>query len=219
MNPLAHILLITALSIPTSTLVLRSGQRIDVDGSVKVENGRVLFRSGGALYSMPEEEVDFDATRATGMPVAIQAEKPGRLRVTPEEKQRLLKELEQNHSGTPAPADALKVPPGPTPAEREQATQDEWAWRRQARSYEEAVRRAQENLDLLMEKAAALRAHIAGLLSLGYSPNQFSYDTTQLAYTEEQIPAAELEVQRAQRAYDQFRDDARRLGVPPGYLR
>jgi hypothetical protein len=216
---LAHFLLITALVIPTNTLVLRSGQRVAVDGSVSVDAGRVLFRSGGALYSVAVDEVDLDATQAAGVPIAFREEKPGRLKVSPEEKQRLIKELEQNHNGTAAPADALQVPPGPTPEERAAATQDEWSWKRQARQYEEAIRQAQENLDLLRNKAAAIRAHISGLLALGYTPNQFSFDTTQLHYTEDQIPQAQLDLQRAQRAYDQFRDEARRLDVPPGYLR
>ena len=36
---------------------------------------------------------------------------------------------------------------------------------------------------------------------------------------EEIFPAADVDVQRAQRAYDQFREDARRQGVLPGWLR
>jgi hypothetical protein len=219
MNAIASLLLLIALSIPTNTLVLRTGQRIDVDGSVRQENGRVLFRSGGALYSIPADEVDLEATRAAGIPSTIQPESRGKLKVSAEEKERLLRELEQNHSGVPAPASQLEIPAAPTRAEREQVTEDEWSWRRQARAYEEGVRRAQEEADLLSEKAAALKAHIAGLLALGYKPNQFSYDTTQLAYTLEQIPRAELEVQRTQRAYDQFRDEARRRGVTPGWIR
>jgi len=219
MNPLTHILLITALSIPTNTLVLRSGERIDVDGSVRQEDARILFRSAGALYSVPADEVDLDATRAAGVPAIVSTGTRARLRVSSEVKDRLLRELEQNHSGTAAPANAMDVPPGPTKSERQQATDDEWSWRRQSRAYEENVRRAQENLDLLTDKAAALRAHIAGLLSLGYKPSQFSYDTTQLAYTIDAIPQAGLEVQRAQRLFDQFRDDARRQGVTPGWTR
>ena len=124
-----------------------------------------------------------------------------------------------NHNGSAGLPASINLSPAPTPQEREQMTQDEWAWRRQAHAYEESIRRAEENLDLLREKAAALRAHIGGLLGLGYKPAQFSYDTTQLAYLEAEIPDAQLEVQRAQRAYDQFREDARRQGVPPGYLR
>jgi hypothetical protein len=216
---IALILLITALSMSTSQLILRDGARIDVD-SVKVENGQVMFRVGGTLYSVPAEEVDLVATRAISTPLNLgKSAERTRLHVTEAERNRLLRELEQNHEGKPAPAEALRIPPGPTPEQREQATDDEWTWRRQARSYEEGIRRAQENVDLLQDRADQLKAHIASLLSLGYKPNQFSYETTQLAYTLEAIPSAELEVQRAGRAYDQFRDEARRRGVMPGWLR
>jgi len=37
--------------------------------------------------------------------------------------------------------------------------------------------------------------------------------------TLDQIPAAELEVTRAERANAQFRDDARKQGILPGWLR
>lgn len=217
MNVLASMLLLTALTIPTSTLVLKSGEKISVDGSVVVEERRVLFRSGGRLFTITPSEVDFDATRQAAQPAEVPVAERGKLKVSPEERDRLIRELEQNHSGTPP--SPLVVPPGPSPSERQQATTDEWSWRRQARSYQEAIRRAQEDLDLLRDKAEQLRAHITGLLALGYKPEQFTWDSTQLAYTLEQIPYAELEVQRAQRAYDQFRDDARRQGVMPGWLR
>ena len=220
MQPLANILLITALSIPTSALVLRDGVRIDVDGAIHVENGRATFRVGGTLYSVPAEEVDLEATRIVGaeaQPAKIPER--SRLRVSESQRDRLLRDLEQNHDGKAAPAEALRIPPGPTAGERAQTSEDEWSWRRQARGYEEGIRRAQENLDLLLQRAAELRAQISGLLSLGFKPNQFSYQTTVLAYTEEQIPGADLQVQRAQRAFEQFRDDARRQGVMPGWLR
>jgi hypothetical protein len=224
MNALPSLLLITALSISTSQLVLRDGARIDVNGAVKLENGRVMFRVGGTLYSVPADEVDLVATRAISAPAlsvvsVAKPEEPLRLRVSQAERDRLLRDLEQNHVGKPASAEAFRVPPGPTPGQRDQATDDEWSWRRQARSYEEGIQRAQEQLDLLRDRADQLKAHIASLLSLGYKPNQFSYETTQLAYTLEAIPSAQLEVQRAQRANDQFRDEARRRGVMPGWLR
>jgi len=215
MQALFALLLLTALTIPTPTLVFRGGERIDVDGSVKVDNGQVIFRSGGALYSVPEADVDLAATRAAGMTPVIKAETTLRLKVSEAERDRLLRELEQNHSGTPTTA---KLPvfaaeePLPPPG-------DEWTWRRDAQAYEESIRRAREELDLLTAKAAALRSHIAGLLSLGYKPQQFTYDSTQLQYTLDQIPRAELEVGRAERAYAQFRENARRLGVLPGWLR
>ena len=217
---IALVLLITALSIPTPQLILRDGARFDVDGPVKVENGQVIFRVAGTLYSVPADEVDLMAMRVTSTPLnPLKSAERTRLRVAETERNRLLRELEQNHEGKPAPAEAFRIPPGPTPEQREQATDDEWSWRRQARSYEEGIRRAQENVELLQDRADQLKAHIASLLSLGYKPNQFSYETTQLAYTIEAIPSAQLEVQRAERAYDQFRDEARRRGVMPGWLR
>lgn len=220
MNVLAHFLLVTALTISTNTLVLRTGQRINVDnGTAKVQDGRVMFRSGGALYSVVMEDVDFQATNQTETAAVIQPERPGRLRVSAEEKQRLLKDLEDNHSGTAGLPAALHLSPGPSPQELDQMNQAEWSWRNQAHAYEEAIHQAQERLDLLRDKAAALQAHISGLLSLGYRPVQFSWDTTVLAYTLDAIPYAELDVKRVQRQYDQFREDARRMGVMPGWLR
>jgi hypothetical protein len=220
MHVLAHLLLVTALTIPTNTLVLRSGQRISIDSSmVTVREGRVLFQSHGSLFSVGILEVDLDATTQMEMPAAVEQQRSGRLRVSPEEKQRLLKQLEDNHSGTPGLPAELHLSPGPSPQEIDQMNQDEWSWRNRAHSYEESIRQAQEHLDLLRDKAAALQAHISGLLSLGYRPIQFSWDTTVLAYTLEAIPYAELDVQRVQRQYDQFREDARRMGVMPGWLR
>ncbi|PYQ52355.1 MAG: hypothetical protein DMF59_05040 [Acidobacteria bacterium] len=140
------------------------------------------------------------------------------MRVTPEERDRLLRDLEQNHSGSAPPPAPLTVVAATPPYER-QVNEDEWSWRHRVREYEEGIRRAQEDVDLLENKAEALKAHITGLLSLGYKPSQFTYDTTLLAYTVDQIPRAQLEVIRAQRLYEQFRDDARRQGVAPGWLR
>ena len=211
------ILLITALSIPTPTLVFRSGDRLDVDGSVRVEEGRVIFRSGGALYSVPEAEVDLAATRAVVSVPIVKVQTTMRLKISEAERTRLFKELEQNHSGTPTTA---KLPTFPTVSEREQlASPEEWSWRRDAQAYEESIRRAREELDLLRTRAEQLRAHIAGLLSLGYKPRQFTYDSTQLEDMRAQIPRAELEVERAERAYAQFKENARRQGILPGWLR
>jgi hypothetical protein len=211
------ILLVTALSIPTPMLVFRSGDRLDVDGSVRVEQGRVIFRSGGALYSVPEAEVDLAATRAVVSVPIVKAQTTMRLKMSEAERTRLFKELEQNHSGTPTTA---KLPTFPTVSEREQlASPEEWSWRREAQAYEESIRRAREELDLLRTRAEQLRAHIAGLLSLGYKPRQFTYDSTQLEATLAQIPRAELDVERAARAYAQFKENARRQGILPGWLR
>ncbi len=217
---LLNLLLITALSIPTNTLVLKSGERIGVDGSVTIDDGRVLFRSGGALYTLPAVEVDLEATREIRTwSTPAQVETRAKLRVSGEERDRLLRELEENHSGTAAATGALTVTGASAPLEQQQTNEDEWSWRRQARARDEGVRRAREELELLENRADSLKARIITLLSLGFQPNQFTYDTAQLVVTQEQIPRAELELQRARREHDQFRDDARRQGVTPGWLR
>ena len=200
------------------TLVLRSGQHIDVDAPWREENGRIVFRANGTLFSVPKDDVDLDTTRALAAPPLV-VSPPGtlKLKATEEERKRLIAELEQNHSGTPGPRGVVagvttveeSIPPNP----------DEWDWRNRARNYEERLRQARENRDLLVTRAEQLRSHISSLFSLGYRPSQFTYDTAQLQYTLEAIPAAELEITRAQRAYDQFRDDARRMGIPPGWIR
>jgi len=211
------LLLITALTIQTNTLVLRTGDRIAVEGTVRVDGPQVLFRSAGALYTIPTQDVDLDASQREALPSPIRAEVRGRLHVTPEERDRLLRDLEQNHTGTAPVLGPIDVPP--STAREQLNNEDEWAWRHRVRAYEEDIRRAQEDVDYLENKAQALKAHIAGLLSLGFKPSQFTYDTSLLANTVDQIPRAQLEVVRAQRLYDQFRDDARKQGVTPGWLR
>ena len=222
---LATILFLTALTIPPTTLVLTSGHRIDIEGPIQEENGKVIFRqAGGALYTIPLAEIDVEATRlASNPPTVVRPEQAKRLKVSAEERRRLLAELSNNHSGVPASAEQQTIPE-PAPREpREPATpkvnNEEWSWRQQARAYEEGVRRAQENLDLLLDRRDQLRSQISGFLSLGYKPTQFTYQTRQLLLTEEQIPYAELEVRRAERLWADFRDDARRQGILPGWLR
>lgn len=217
MHTLAALLLLTALTIPTPTLVMRSGARIDVDGSVRQEEGRVYFRSGGVLYSLPSAEVDLEATRAAGLNVTVVRPDRSKLKVSREERDRLLRELEKNHSGTPASAEALKTPPPPT--DLRESSEDEWKWRRAARAHEEAVRLAKEELQLLYERVEQLKQEIRSLTSIGFKPSQFTYQTSELQLAYDAIPRAQMEVERAQRALDQFKEDARKLGIMPGWLR
>lgn len=223
MNALLPLLLAVAVQIPTpvptTTLILRSGARFTIEGPLREEDGRVIFRTGGALYSIPVAEVDAEATRAAiTAPIAAAADSDRKLKVTPEERERLLRALEQNHSGTPAAPLRLENVPEPHTLTAESA-QDEWSWRRAARAHEEAIRRAKEEADLLRTRAEKLKHQIEQCVALGYRPNQFSYQTTELQLTLDAMPAAELEITRAQREWDQFRDDARRQGIMPGWLR
>ena len=207
----------------TSVLVLRSGQQIEVDGPVREQNGQIVFRTpDGRLFSIARTEIDESATEAAAATLSQEsAPRPRKLKVSAEERDRLLRELAENHAGTPPPPQRLleSPPPAPTPAEVREESRDEWRWRQEARAYEENLRRAEESLQLLRERAAQLRDEIRGFLSLGYKPNQFTYQTTSLHRTLEQIPAAELAVKQAQRALELFKDDARRQGILPGWLR
>ncbi len=201
----------------TSVIVLRSGDRIVVDGAVREQNGVITFRSAGALYSMPMSEVE-RIDKAEPKP---EAPKVRKLAVSDEERKRLLEELEKNHAG--GPVTELKpikeTPPPPTTEERRAARDEENQWRRRARMHEEAVRQAREELALIESRIDELQSQIQGFVSLGYRPNQFTYQTTQLERTKEQLPYARLEVTRAERAYEEFREEARREGVMPGWLR
>jgi chromosome segregation ATPase len=202
----------------TSTLILHSGDRIVAEGAVTEKDGVVMFRSGGVLYSMPAVEIarieKQDEAKREAPPVR-------KLRVSEQERKRLLAELEKNHSGTPPAKQPIveKAPSAPTREDVADQKREEAQWRREARAYEEAVLRTREDLQLLHSRIDQLRAKIQSLVSLGYQPRQFTYDTAQLELTLQRIPAAELEVARAQRAYEQFREDARKEGVPPGWLR
>ncbi|HEX3579266.1 MAG TPA: hypothetical protein VHY33_11945 [Thermoanaerobaculia bacterium] len=220
MLALAILLFATAASLPqpilTTTLILRNGTRFDVDGPIREERGRIIFRSG-TLYSIPLAEVDMEATRAAvTRSVLATIDQDRKLKVSPAERDRLLRELEQNHSGTPAQALDLEKVVEP----REAADKgDEWSWRNAARAHEETIRRAKENVALLRDRAELLKRQIEQFVALGYHAHQFTYQSSELQVTLDQIPAAELEVTRAERANAQFRDDARRQGIMPGWLR
>lgn len=204
-----------------STLVLHSGDRIRVEGKPVEKGGVLTFRSEGKLYSLPASEVERIEEVDPAASVTAPALKPAPARrrpVSEEERKRLLAELEKNHSGTgsmPAPI----LPPPPTREEVRETRREESSWRREARAHEEAVRRAKEELELLESRAIELQSKIQFLVTQGFKPKQFTYDTTQLQYTLEQLPRARLDVTRAIRAQDEFREDARREGVMPGWLR
>lgn len=220
-------LLLLALA---STLVLHSGDKIPVEGTPVEKDGVYTFRSEGKLFSLPASEVlrvesETPKVEAEAKPPAVEEEKKkparGRRPVSEEERKRLLAELEKNHSGTPAPP-SQKLPalsPPPTREEVKEQKNDEAYWRSKARSYDEAVRRANEELELLENRVKELQMKINGFIAQGFKPNQFTYDTSLLYRTQEQIPYARLEVTRAVRANEQFREDARREGILPGWLR
>jgi hypothetical protein len=227
-NRLVHaspLLLLVLAMLPQDTdrLVLRSGDFLPVSGPVQVIEGRAIFRApSGSSFSVDVAEIDVEATIEARQRIARPVAAPRRLAVSAEEKQRLLREIEKNHAGKPAPPEQFssgvdhEVSVTRSPAER---SEDEWYWRDRARGHQETLRRAQEDLELLIARRKKLESEILGLRSLGYEARQFSYQIVQLQVTRDLIPNAELEVQRAERAWFQFQDDARRRNILPGWLR
>jgi hypothetical protein len=215
-----HTLVLLA-TLATTTLVLRSGDRIAVEGPVKEEKGIVTFRSNGLLYSMPATEIDSEATAEVEAEREKETEAVRRLRLPAEERDRLLRELEQNHEGQAIhPDEGLPpLPSPPTPEALQQQKRDERTWRSMSRDYEESVRRAREELELLEQRVEQLQNQIRMLIGQGFQPHEFTYQTSRLVHTRERLPGAQLDVARAERALAQFREDARREGVLPGWLR
>jgi hypothetical protein len=213
----------------TSTIVLRSGERIPVEGTVREERGVATFRSNGRLYSMPMSEVERiekqeEAPKPEVRPAPAPAPKPRArvpLAVSEEDRKRLLAELEKNRAGGPARELPIvrETPPPPSPEEARDQREEEQRWRSQARAHEENIRRANEELYLLETRIKELYDQIQSFITLGYKPRQFSYQTTHLERTREQLPYAKLELTRAERAYNEFKEDARRQGILPGWLR
>ncbi|HEX9983830.1 MAG TPA: hypothetical protein VGF69_11240 [Thermoanaerobaculia bacterium] len=206
-----------SLGILLIVLVLKSGERIETDEAPRTESGVVVFKVDGQLFSMPVAEVDEEATRLAAEEKPAETETTKKLKVTPEERDRLLRELSKNHSGTPAaplkPSSTVDV------VEKKPENDDEAYWRRRAKDHDEAVLRAKEELQFLHARLEKLRAEINTFLILGFRPHQFTWQTSRLVRTEEQIPRAELELTRAERARTDFREEARRAGVMPGWLR
>lgn len=214
--------LILTLLLAASTLVLQTGERIDLEGDPNEENGVVTFRSAGKLYSMPASEIariENTSGEASGSAKPVK-----KLKVSEADRKRLIEELERNHGGQPAPRQKVldegpAAAPAETPVAPKSETRDEWSWRREARMYEDAVIQAKEELQLLENRIDELESKIHTFFALGYKPNQFSYQTLQLERAREQVPVAKLAIARAERDYERFREDARRQGVLPGWLR
>src|SRR5436309_1433222 len=94
-----------------TTLILRSGDRITVDGAISEKDGRVVFRAvDGALYSLPASEVESTETPAAATTPAPEKKK---LKLSAEERERLLRDMENNHTGTPPPPGQVLTTPPP----------------------------------------------------------------------------------------------------------
>lgn len=242
----ATVLAVTALAGSLHTLVLNSGERFAVKADVRIEEGLVVFRTdSGSLYSIPLSEVDLGRTeeanetpRNRGAPagpkrsadqaridldrlLADRSLSGRQIVVSEEEKRRVIEEAEKSRGvpTEPAPLPKVEDSESRSTADGTRDSRDEWHWREKSRSYHDRVERARENLALLVDREQRLQDEILGLLSLGYRADQFNLQVLQLAHTRDSIPRAQLDLQRAERELSRFKDDARRQGILPGWLR
>lgn len=227
------------LTSPVEEIVLRSGQVIAVDELIRVERGRLIFvTDGGTLYSLRLTDVDIEKTDAR-LPAnrrATEEEKPGKpqeseartygaglprtLPVSEEEKKRILAEMEgRSHTGRAVPQSDDTEEAPPVVKKSPENEQDEWKWREAARGYRDAIERANERLNAARQRERELSDMLLMYAGSSGDATNYSYLVIQLADLRSMIPQLEGEVRRAEAAWAQFRDDARRQGILPGWLR
>jgi hypothetical protein len=82
---------------------------------------------------VPSADVDFEATRAAGLPPVTAVEEPAKLKVSATEREKLLRDLEKNHEGVPASKEQMNIPDAPKKA-AQGPSGDEHSWRSAART-------------------------------------------------------------------------------------
>lgn len=214
-----------------TVLLLDGGTRIEGE-IVERANGRVIVRTTtGVLYSVPESSIrsEFESrppSATTTTKAAVRVVPPRRLpeskiKVSDEEKNRLLAELSKNHSGKEAPKQSWEIPK-PEPAEAEiEVTErsDESYWREESRKRDEAVRRATEQYELLTRREREIEDTVRMMLASGVNPDHMGYQMMALADTRTMRAQARLAIESAKRHRDALHEDARREGILPGWLR
>ena len=215
---------------PIDRVLLRSGQVIAVSGEVRQEAGKLLFRTpAGVLYSIAVAEVDFAAMAQTGPredPIEEhdrQTRHPAKkLNVSPQERDRLLAELEGKKGSPPGDVEVLspEKPEKTKPnSSRESDPGAEERWRAEARAAREAIEARKRELETLARRARELDDQLRTLLSSGYDPNLLSAQARELDTTKNRITATQEALRDAQRNLTDLQERARRAGVLPGWLR
>lgn len=235
---LAALLLATLLfTEPVEVIVLRDGHRIEVSGPVRSVDGRAVFRTpAGRLHSLPLEEIDMVATQKglAGSPSArqapaakaVEAEAPKRkLKVSEDEKRRLLEELSGNHSGTPSPLEKERPSEekddwvAKSEKEREEMERQAARWRERARAVRDREESARRTLADLQRREQEIEDTIRSLYAAGYDPNLLGGHVRALESTRAQMDAARRALEAAERARRDLEEDARKAGALPGWLR
>ncbi|MDX1583553.1 MAG: hypothetical protein R3338_08135 [Thermoanaerobaculia bacterium] len=220
------------LTSPVEEIVLLNGAVIEVEELVRVERGRLIYADADdVLYSVRLTDVDVEATDAR-LPAnrrdpvperahraeAVGSPLPGKLPVSEEEKQRILEEMEsRNHTGRSSPPAIAELEP-----DREESVEgetDEWKWRSQARRFDRALEEAKQRLEAAKQRERELNDLLLFFAGSTGDATNYSYLAYQLSDLRSLIPRLETAVRNAEKARAQFLNDARRQGIPPGWLR
>ena len=110
---------------------------------------------------------------------------------------------------------------GSRPAAREDGTLDEAGWRARAHEYREAVVMAKAEVEKLEARLQALSNPMRQpqpIEALQPDPNHLLTTSEERQQLEKELRAARDAVVDAERALEDFLEDARRQSIPPGWL-
>ena len=227
--------LLTLMSAATvTTIELRSGEIIAADGVVEQQGSRTVFRVGTRAFSLASEEIvslevheavptaapEPALPRTEAIHVSAVPPRTSTLNVDRQTAERVLNAIQPATEGTGRDQRALPAPvtfPPPSPDEPDPG--DEHYWRERWRQAQDGVADARQDLEWLRARERRLNDEILSLIALGYHESQMGRQAWQLQNTRDEIERAALRIQRAERELTRVRNDARREGAPPAWLR
>lgn len=220
-----------AVSGTPHTLVLRNGAgTIPIREIVAVRDGRVLYRDrSGVLYSIPAKDVDLDASADSKLGSATDETKPSSaktprarpLALTPEERERLVREFERTArpGKPPAPIETADSTTETRPATKKKTSHGEEYWRSRSLRLQASVQRATKALADAKQHEQDLTDQLLFFAGTSGDATKYSYLVKELADTRDRIPRLQKAVESAQSDLEAFMDEARRQNVLPGWLR
>ena len=108
-------------------------------------------------------------------------------------------------------------PQAGTGSSRRRDSQPESTWRERANQHRRAVSQAEQRIGELEAKLAEIRNDLAPTNVM--DPNREQTRRAEYAQTQAELEVAKGELERARQALADLEEEARRKGVPPGWIR
>lgn len=119
---------------------------------------------------------------------------------------------------TPSATPSAAAPTVDDPAARED--QERAQWKERALAVRDAIQQAEARLALMEKESAALRSDLTQVSAAeAQDPMRLQKRDQKIAESNQAIEAQKRAVADARKAWTQLEEDARRKGVPPGWLR